>query len=87
MLYDLNQLPQIWYKTLAHFFHKFRFQTFDVNLSIFARNNMIIAIYVENLPLYGTTQKKISKTKDVLKAKFLISDLRPISFYSRIILT
>lgn len=42
---------------------------------------MIIAIYVENLLLCGTTRTEIKKIKDALKAKFQMSDLELVPLY------
>ena len=42
---------------------------------------MIIAIYVDDLLICGAARQEINKVKDALKAKFHMSDLRPVSFY------
>ena len=80
-LYGLKQSPRIWYQTLAKFLHELGFRPLNADLSVFAKDDMIIAIYVDNLLICGAERKEINKVKDALKAKFHMSDLGPVSFY------
>lgn len=48
---------------------------------MFAKDDMIIAIYVDNFFICGAEKKEINKVKDALKTKFHMFDLRPVSFY------
>lgn len=80
-LYGLKQLPRIWYKTLAKFLHELGFRPLNADLSVFAKEDMIIAIYVDDLLICGAARQEINKIKDALKAKFHMSDLGPVSFY------
>ena len=80
-LYGLKQSPRIWYQTLAKFLHELGFRPLNADLSVFAKDDMIIAIYVDDLLICGAERKEINKVKDALKAKFHMSDLGPVSFY------
>lgn len=57
-LYGLKQLSQIWYQTLAKFFNKLRFWPFCFDLSVFTKVDVIIAIYMDDLHIYGIEKKK-----------------------------
>ena len=48
---------------------------------MFAKEDMIIAIYVDDLLICGTERKEINSIKDAFKAKFHMSDLGPVLFY------
>lgn len=80
-LYGLKQSPWIWYKTLAKFFYELGFQPLNADLSIFAKKDMIIAIYIDDFLIRDAEKKEINKVKEALKAKFYMSDLGPVSFY------
>lgn len=58
-----------------------------MDLGVFAKRDVIIAIYVDNLLIYGAGKKEINNIKDALKAKFQMSDLGPVSFYLGIAVT
>lgn len=42
---------------------------------------MIIAVYVDDFLVYGAKKKEINSIQDTFKAKFHMSNLKPISFY------
>lgn len=42
---------------------------------------MIITIYIDDFFICDVARLEINKVKNVLKAKFQISDLAPVSFY------
>ena len=67
-LYGLKELPQIWYKTLSKFFFKFGFWSSNTDLRVFAKKEMIIAIYVDDLLICDVVRIKINKIKEPLKA-------------------
>ena len=80
-LYGLKQSPQIWYKTSAKFLHELSFPPFNADLSVFVKEDMIIAIYVNDLFICSVERKEINNIKKALKPKFHMSDLRLVSFY------
>lgn len=48
---------------------------------------MIINIYMNDLLICGTVRLEINKINDILQAKYHISDLGPVFFYLRIVIT
>ena len=86
-LYGLKQSPQIWYQTLAKFLHELGFRPLNAHLSVFVKNDMTVAIYVDDFLICNAERKEINKVKDALKAKFLMSNLGPVSVYLGIDIT
>ncbi len=80
-LHGLKQSPRIWCQTLAKFLHQLSFRPLYADLSVFAKEDRIILIYLDDPLVFGAERKEINNTKDVLKAKFYMSDLGPVSFY------
>ena len=54
---------------------------------MFAKDDIIIAIYIDNLLICGAEKKVINKVKNALKAKFHMSDLEPVVFLFEIAVT
>lgn len=54
-LYGLKQALQIWYKTFLDFFRKLDFNKIETDHSLFASadKTMFIAVYIDNLHLFG----------------------------------
>ena len=86
-LYSLKQSPRIWYKTLAKFLHELSFRSLNADHGLFAKKDIYIAIYIDNLLICGAERKDINNVKKTLKAKFHMSDLRPVSFHLGIAVT
>lgn len=86
-LYSLKQSTWIWYKIPAKFLHELGFQPLNTDLSVFAKKDMIITIYVDNLLICNAKRQEIHKLKDVMKAKMYISDLGSVSFYLKMAVT
>jgi hypothetical protein len=80
-LYGLKQAPRVWYNTLATFLLLLGFQPLDADSSVFCRDGVIIAIYVDDLLLAGASKPDIDKIKDSLKERFKMSDLGACHFY------
>jgi hypothetical protein len=80
-LYGLKQAPRVWYNTLATFLSSLGFQPLDADSSVFCRDGVIIAIYVDDLLLAGASKPDIDKIKDSLKQRFKMSDLGACHFY------
>jgi hypothetical protein len=80
-LYGLKQAPRVWYNTLATFLSSLGFQPLDADSSVFCRDGVIIAIYVDDLFLAGASKPDIDKIKDSLKQRFKMSDLGACHFY------
>lgn len=72
---------------MAKFLHELDFLLLNADLSVFAKKNMIIAIYVADLFIFNAKTKEINNIKEALKAKFYLTDLGPVSFYLRMEVT
>jgi hypothetical protein len=80
-LYSLKQAPRIWYNTLATFLLLLGFQPLNADSSVFCRDGVIIAIYVDDLLIAGASKPDIDKIKDSLKQRFKMSNLGAYHFY------
>ena len=80
-LYGLKQSPQIWYNTLATFLRSQGMKPINADLSVFAKEGLIIAIYVDDLLLTGFSVDQIKKAKLALSQKFYIIDLGERTYY------
>lgn len=80
-LYGLKQSPRIWYETLTAFLRTLGFEALDADLSVFARDGMIIAIYVDDLLIAGPSKTDIIEVKRALSGRFQMSDLGPCTHY------
>lgn len=82
-LYGLKQSPRVWYETLSVFLQELGFKPLESDYSVFINNteNIIIAIYVDDILIFGKDKNLINKLKANLSNKFRISDLGPIHHY------
>jgi hypothetical protein len=81
VLYSLKQSPQIWYKTFLQFLHKAGFTPLDTDHSVFVKDSIYIAVYVDDLLLIGLDKTDIQQIKDQLSQRFSMTDLGPIVYY------
>lgn len=80
-LYGLKQSSHIWYHTLAQFLMSLGLKAINADLSVFAKKGVIIAIYVDDLLLTGSSMDEINKLKLALSQKFHMTDLGLCSYY------
>jgi hypothetical protein len=80
-LYGLKQSPRVWYNTLAAFLAEQGFRPLDADSSVFYRENTIVAIYVDDLLITGSSIVSITTLKESLSKQFHILDLSPCYFY------
>jgi hypothetical protein len=80
-LYSLKQSPQVWYQTLSTFLGKTGFTPLDTDHSVFVKNSIYIAVYVDNLLLVGPDKADIQQIKNQLSQEFSMTDLELIAFY------
>ena len=59
------------------------FQTLNAEFKLFTKRDIIITINFDDIFICSTKKKEINNVKKVLKAKFYMFDLRPISFKFR----
>lgn len=80
-LYGLRQSPRIWYDTLTEFLKSLGFEVLSSDLSVFTRDGIIIAIYVDDLLVVGPSKEDIDEIKRSLGSRFDMSDLGPCHQY------
>ena len=57
------------------------FRLINADLSVFAKKRIILAIYVDDLLLFGASRSNIQIIKDSLKKRFRMVDLGSDSYY------
>jgi len=80
-LYGLKQAPRLWYKTLHDLLTSLGFRRLDSDHSMFVRNGVIIAVYVDDFLLVEKDKSAIQDVKQCLNDTFKMSDLSPVSYY------
>ena len=85
--YDTRQGLCIWYRTLAEFLTSCWFRLINADLSVFAKKDTILAIYVDDLLLVGASRSEIQNIKDSLQKHFRIVDLGSATYYLGMIVT
>ena len=78
-LYRLRQAPRIWYERIDSFFieHNFNHGNGDTNLYIHTEGDqtVILALYVDDILLTGSSIELILSTKSVLETTFEMSEI------------
>jgi hypothetical protein len=81
-LYGLKQSPRAWYETLIEFLHGLGYIRTAADYSVLHNaNGTIIAIYVDDLLIFGKQLSTIQDLKAELNASFSMTDLGPCAFY------
>lgn len=80
-LYGLKQSPRVWYNTLATFLQTLGFKPLDSDTSVFCRDGLIMAIYVDDMLIVGKDEQEIQEVKDALSQRFHMTDLKACHFY------
>ena len=80
-LYGLKQSARVWYRRLARFLISMGMKAINADLSVFAKEGLIIAIYVDDLLVTGASLDQIKAAKASLNKEFHMSDLGPCTFY------
>ena len=86
-LYGLKQSPRIWYETLTMFLKSLGFHMINAAFSIFAKERVIVSLYVDDLKITGSSPSEIRCIKQALGERFHMVDLGPISYYLGISIT
>lgn len=90
-LYGLKQVGRKWYEALSHALADLGFCTSTADPGVFLANVnkdiLILAIYVDNCILTGSSPKLIAKYKDKFNAHYTLTDLRPIHWFLGIKIT
>ena len=80
-LYYLNQSPLDWYDTLVAFLKSYGMSPLNADLSVYAKPGLMIAIFVDDLFITGSSTSEIKSAKAALQARFQMSDLGLCKFY------
>ena len=82
-LYSLKQAPRVWFKTLTDFLTLFRYAAIPEDPSVYCNKetSIYIAIYVDNLLLFGADKLAIAALKKQLSERFQITDLGLVAYY------
>lgn len=80
-LYGLKQSPRVWYKTLSEHLQSIGFIAIDADSSVFQRSTTFIAVYVDDLLIFGPDSGEIIQIKKSLSERFSMSDLGPVAYY------
>lgn len=82
-LYGLKQAPRVWYSVIRDFLKEKGFTAAESDQSVFisADKQLILAIYVDDLLLFGANGAKINVLKKELSSRFRMTDLGDVSHY------
>ncbi|EKD13115.1 hypothetical protein MBM_08558 [Drepanopeziza brunnea f. sp. 'multigermtubi' MB_m1] len=80
-LYGLKQAPRVWYNTLSEFLIEIGFKPLGTDASVFHKERVIIAIYVDDLLISGRDRAEVNRLKAALSKRFQMTDLGPIAYY------
>ena len=82
-LYGLKQAPRVWSVMLRNYLNKLGFYETESDKSLFVSEDkqMFIAVYVDDLLIFGKDMERIDLIKDGLKDQFKMTDLGAASHY------
>jgi hypothetical protein len=65
-LYGLKAAPALWQKTLHKYMHKMGFVLSPADLYLFTMDAVIIAIWVDDMLVYGLNEKDLDRVYEIL---------------------
>ena len=82
-LYGLKQSPQVWYQTLVDFLKKLGFHRLELDHGVFVSDDkkQFIAIYVDDLLLFGADIPRLEFIQKQLSDRFKMTNLGDVSHY------
>jgi hypothetical protein len=80
-LYGLRQSPRAWYLTIRAFFLGLGFSVAAADASVFYNEDLIVAIYIDDLLIFGKNKTKIQHFKDALNKRFSMKDMGACQWY------
>lgn len=82
-LYGLKQAPRAWYETLSAFLKDLRLFPLKSDYADFINNQktLIIAVYVDDILIFGKNREEIQHLKSSLKEKFEMTDMGDAHMY------
>lgn len=80
-LYGLRQSPRAWYLTLKDFLHSYGLSVAATDNSVFFNEYIQVAVYVDDLLIFGADKAKVQHLKNALNGRFSMKDLGPVKWY------
>lgn len=82
-LYGLKQAPRVWFKTLTDFLTSLGYTAIPEDPSVYRNKEtgVYIAIYVDDLLLFGADKSAIATLEQKLSERFQMSDPGPVAHY------
>lgn len=80
-LYGLKQAPRIWFKTLSKSLLELGFHQSKYDEAVFIRDGLILAVYVDDILLFGPSTSDIAQVKQQLRDKYDMTDLGACEFF------
>ena len=82
-LYGLKQSAQVWYQTLVDFLVKLGFHRLEQDHGVFVSEDkqLFIAIYVDDLLIFGADIPRLEKIQNDLSDRFKMTNLGDVSHY------
>lgn len=75
-LYGLKQAPLVWNSTISTFLtQKLGFYQSEEDPGLYIRSDLILALYVDDMLLFGRSLDTIQSVKNALSSEYLMSDL------------
>ena len=71
----------MWYNTLCNFFEGLGFRPVKADFSVFIKDDIIVAVYVDDLLIAGKSMSHIQELKGHLGKRFKMTDLGPCQHY------
>jgi hypothetical protein len=84
-LYDLQQAPRAWNSKLDDTLKQMDFVQSEREHAMYRRSHdddiLLVGVYVDDLVITGSSLAAVEEFKEEMKRRFLMSDLRLLSFY------
>lgn len=74
-IYGLRQSPKLWNETISEVLKRFGFDRLKSDMSIYIRNQTIVALYVDDMLICSRNVNEIEDVKNMLKSEFAMKDL------------
>jgi len=81
-IYGLKQSPREWYYRLVEYLGPFGFDitAWDPCVLVHESGNLFLAIYVDDITLFGATGQLTEQTINVLKTEFKVNDMGELNW-------
>eukprot|EP00250_Pteridium_aquilinum_P019822 c24589_g1_i1 orf=892-4791(+) len=84
-LYGLKQSPRLWFQRFNNFMLSHGYTRLQSDANIYIRHTssslLVVALYVDDIPIIGSSESVIAEAKAELAAAFSITDLGPLTYF------